>query len=904
MNNTINSSTMLKIKAITYRSSSMKLLVLLISFCFIHSLNLSAENKVIPNAELKTVNETYAKAIATRSQARQRLSVRRVIRSAEALLKKYATAPNRFELLDTLFKARKQFIKLDPAPENRKALIDVCRLLVQAPNKYAEQRFEADILLCQTEQARKGASPSERVGALRPFIDRYRNTSVEKRMLQLITVMTLELGNDALLFDLRAAIAERFWHDLEMVRFKRDKLGGQVMSAPFVANLKASDGSRVVFPMDRLGRSTLFFVWSKDAPDLDKRITAWNTLLGTKTGPKDPNFTYIRSPELFDVVSLNLDELPDAGESILRKKGVDWQALHLPGGRKSEIYKTYIRWDPMGLHVSPTGCAALLLPGSHSNDYPRRVWSYMEHNMDYLRQLQSIFSGEFLVIDPVATFDPTFPPELKANGANNAKPLTRSADSVPVEVLKEIQASFIAAPLSYQLTEKQLTENYQKAEKLCRKAIASHPKAPELWMVYNRLIISLMGQWRMSCDPSFLTLAAKEADTALALKSPISVQIVPRLCKARMNMRDPKQNQAKVIKAFVEACGGEEKAGTAVAAACYLALDAGNRALHTDYRRVLLDKHQNNPMVWTITAALLDRHHRHQIFYHPYHRGWSFGRRTARYHDSGTPQDAHRILETNFKTLSGKSLELPMKETKTWNIIYFAQKIDKDSKKRMADLCKKGSRPGFLEATQQIVEKRNNVNLWIAFLEDDTKEVETVMADNPFKKQTLLVPNGIRNPMVNRLGIFRHESANNMAIIRPDGSIALVCSGYRPGSINVINNSFELADEIEVDAELAKGNKDEALRLALLRAPATKNDSIKKKKSQGPSLVHLRNRAKAYIATRKWELALADVDSLVDRQMGYDARMAVESYDLRKALALQAIVHKRLNKGKKQEEKN
>ena len=148
---------------------------------------------------------------------------------------------------------------------------------------------------------------------------------------------------DALLFDLRQAIGERFWHDLDMINFKRDKLGGQVMAAPFQACLKSSEGVEYVFPQDRMGRSTLFFVWSKDTEDLDERIAKWNTLHGTKKGPQHPEVDYFLRPELFDVISLNLDDLPDAGASILKEKGVNWTALHLPGGRGNVLYKTYLR---------------------------------------------------------------------------------------------------------------------------------------------------------------------------------------------------------------------------------------------------------------------------------------------------------------------------------------------------------------------------------------------------------------------------------------------------------------------------------------------------------------------------------------------------------------------------------
>ena len=45
----------------------------------------------------------------------------------------------------------------------------------------------------------------------------------------------------------------------------------------------------------------------------------------------------------YQFVSFNLDELPDAGESMLRELGLNWPAIRLPDGRENPIYKTYVR---------------------------------------------------------------------------------------------------------------------------------------------------------------------------------------------------------------------------------------------------------------------------------------------------------------------------------------------------------------------------------------------------------------------------------------------------------------------------------------------------------------------------------------------------------------------------------
>jgi hypothetical protein len=834
------------------------------------------------------------------------MAIRRVLRSGESLLEANQDAPNRFQLLGSLYRAQQAILGLENSEENREGLLALCRKLAEAPNDYADIRFEAELLLSQTEQARKGVSPSQRAGALRSFITRYRDTSVEKKMLMIVTAMTLELGNDALLFDLQETIEERFWNDLEMLRFRRDKLGGQVMAAPFHARLTDSEGHEYVFPQDRLSRSTIFFVWSKDTEDIDERIAKWNTLTGNTEGPQaDLNYEVLNA-DLFDVISVNLDGLPDAGKSILRAKGLNWTALHLPGGRDSELYKTFFRADPMGLHVSPTGCAALLLPGSHPDDYPRRVRSYMQQDTYYLRQLTSLFSGEFLVVDPVADFNPAMPPELKAATPGNSKDdvINRTAECVPTNVLFEIQACFPPPPFSHDLAFTEAFKNYQKAEALCRKAIEDHNQAPDIWLVHNRLIASLMGQYRCSSSPSQLFMAGKAAAIANGLESPDAAKVVPRMCLARINLRHPDKDPADIIEKFVAACGGEDASAPAVAAAAYMALDVGNRALHEKYRRVLLDKHADNPAVWPVASALLDRFHLYQKFFHPYHRGWSFGRRAARYYKTGEPQDANRTLKGEFLTLDNKPIVLPGSDAAELNVLLFMPTPTEDQRQ-----SKRYKPWEDLHSLSQIAEARQpgEVKVW-NILYDKNAIPETQELDDATRQNMLILPNGIRNPMVQQCGLYQAHEQRSMVIVRRDGRIVNVVSGLswhgvRPS--NILQSTLEWADEAAVDAAIARGDMDAALDMALRHAPLVEDPDPKPKRhNAGPGQTHLRCRAKVYIAMKDWKKALPDVDLLVDRQRLFDAGMSVESQELLEALALQAMVHDRLGLNKEAGEIN
>ena len=64
-------------------------------------------------------------------------------------------------------------------------------------------------------------------------------------------------------------------------------------------------------------------------------------------------------PGQFEVFSFNVDELPDAGASTLKALGLNWTVMRLPGGKKSQAYRTYAVSDPVGVLVNAYGHALL-----------------------------------------------------------------------------------------------------------------------------------------------------------------------------------------------------------------------------------------------------------------------------------------------------------------------------------------------------------------------------------------------------------------------------------------------------------------------------------------------------------------------------------------------------------------
>ena len=507
----------------------------------------------------------------------------------------------------------------------------------------------------------------------------------------------------------------------------------------------------------------------------------------------------------------------------------------------------------------------------------------------YSSQLQSILAGEFLIMLSEGDFDPASPPEYKAIALGDAakqskfKKLPRTAASVPEDKLRAIQACFIDPPLRYRTPHGQVIANYEKADTLCRAAIKAHPKAPDLWIVRNRRITALMGLWKTRGDQKAFTTAVAEANAMVQSSYPPGCDVVARLCLARQALRAAGADPRAIIKNFIKAVGGQQASGPALTAASLLALDTGDRLLHDQYRRTFLDKHADDPTMWTATAFLLDRYHRYWLYHPPFTAGWTYGRRQGYFLAIGTPEDAKRTFKTELKTLDGKTVKIPESSGGKWTVISFVPTAAGN---------------GYLQRYAAFVSGRpfEDTNLIAAVLNDNADATRKLLKEKkkPDAFPTLLVPGGMLNPLVRKLGILAEDTRPNIVMIRPDGSIATALSGLTMSAQkgSVIQNVIELYDEKMVDDALARGDLDEAKRLAFAHAPveALSPEPKKKKKPVKISNPHLRSRAKVYRAMGDLKAAFADAEKAylsVNIQAGF---LCMRTVELEKTEALKATI--------------
>jgi tetratricopeptide (TPR) repeat protein len=869
--------------------------------CLIAPTVVAEEDAAIPTTEIAELQTQLGKANEATSSARKKLAIRRVIRACEGLLEKHSTASNRYEVLSVLFRSQQMQLGVDDSAMNRRALLDTCQQLATASNEYAAIRLDADLLLSQSTLAKQGADPKARANALKPLVDRYQDTEVEAKVIRIAMLMAIEFGDAGLIQHLRATIAERMPGNLEMINFQRDQLAGQVFGAPFVGRFEGSDGKAYRLPLDGMGKTTGLYFWSKEGDGLEQlKLLAdgWNQV---KANPE------LNAGIRYQFLSFNLDGLPDAGESLLREAGLDWPALHLPDGRENPVYKTYVRNDPKLLTATPSGYAAMVMSGA-TRVRPDRGWekSFQSRlarswsRQRYAMQLQSLLAGDFLVSDPSGGFNPVAPPEWKAvltADSQQAKKLVRSTNSVPVEKLNSIQACFTKPPMRYRLTQEQARANYEKAEALCRQAIQQHPDADDLWIVRNRRIVALMGLWKTDGKREHYDAALEEAKLAIDKGYPDGCDVIARFCIARQDLRDAKSELPGVIEQFVQADGDEPKSASVFAAASLLSLEIGERKLHKRYRRASLDKHADHPMLWDATAFLMDRYQRYWLYHPPFTAGWTYGRRMGHFLAIGTAEDAERSIQLELKTVDGESVRFSEDTEGKWSIIEFRPDAETNP---------------HLHRYGTFIKERpfKDVQLIAAVLSDDAAAARDALAkrleeqqkrrQGPDPFQTLLVPGGINHPIAQQLGILDEDTRPNIAVVRPDGSIAAFLSGLTMSSQhgNAIQNVLEWHDEKAVVDALARGDLDEAKRLAFAYAPVEQvapPDAPRHWKPKKLTVPHLRARAKVYVAMEDWEAAYTDAQAVyleVNKKAGW---LSMRTADLDEAEALRELIQSKLN---------
>ena len=576
--------------------------------------------------------------------------------------------------------------------------------------------------------------------------------------------------------------------------------------------------------------------------------------------------------------------MPDAGKSILDRLGVKCTALRLPGGRRNMAYQAYARMDPVAIFVNAQGHVSLQegqqapwpppsrARGKEAADPGPGLGKWLDDER-YVAQLRSLFTGDFLVVEAGASR------ATKGRQASVAAPLDGA--SIPEETLQAIQSCFLLPPLRYRLTREAEVDGYRKAERLCAAAVKQHPAAADCWKMRNRRIIALMGMWNVAREPRHLEEAVKEAKAVLATELPPGADVVARFCLAKDALRGGDADPETLLRDFIDAEGGGKAPATALAAAAVLAIEANAETLYQEYRQRLLSlSDEDYPELWPVLSFIRDRHHDYRLFWgNPGRWGYTREQRyKVRYVISGvgSPQENSRALVARFKGLDGQELRIPQDLAGKMTGIVFVEPPEEESDR---SIC--GSR--LKDFAGQF--SKQDVPVIVAFLSEDIDTVKSLVEYCGGSFRAAMVPGGLGNPLVRRLGILSADRMPNPFLLYGDGTIAWWVSGL---TYSVEMTSMEGAVSASIGINIEKVRTDrafEALKQGdFKRALLLLGERLPPKLAADPwTADRLQGCALAHMGLNNWQAALTAIDAAIaerKRASHYGARLSFGTVEM------------------------
>ena len=795
----------------------------------------------IPEKAITGLQEDLAEASEARSLTRKRLAYKRVVRDGLSLAKDSPDASNRWEVLGLALQGQKQLFALDDSRRNLDALIAICNDLLKAPDEYAERRLEADLLVMERELSAKDADVRERAVALEALIARYRDTPGEAKSLMLASQIAPKLEAFDLEIQILSTMQDRFADHHGVIEFRRKSLSAGRIEALFRGQFKRADGTELSFPVDRLGHPCLMVFWSAKTQGFEAALEQMNAHEEMYPGH-------------FDFYSINLDGLEDWGEGTLRSLGLDWTVMQLPGGRRHQAFRTYGLREPVCILTNAYGYTLLRPTENYRKDKDGKINPYLVEDVRvtpsrYVSQLQSLFIGDFLV----------------------------AGEDAPEGVPAEIADCFPQAPHRYRLTRAEALANYRKAVKLCTETLQHNLDAQALPWVKNRRLIGLLGMWKMTGEPKYLEEAVADAKAMLASPLPEGADLVARYCIAKSVLRSSRDKARELLTDLVETPATDK----ALAAATLLAIDANSKELHQHYRKQLLESRTVEPALWPVTTYLRDRFHTLDLMKVKLTRGER--RIRSRYGDFVSPR-AHAInhslepmnrpfQEIELQGVDGKAMSLPGNNPGKLTFLLFVEPPAEPG----ADfpvITKKNGEPTRDDTIRKVMDYamemqtrhiHKEIEVVAAFLGRDATQAKSIMEKNDWPFRTAVVPGGLDNPMVRRLGILSADKIPNVYIIRRDGTIAWHTSGYPYKSDYGYPFAIRLALKVHTEVcdselaynELAKGGFESARKIFSGPFLPEKDERYRWRAPR------FHGRAVAHFGLGDYEAALADIDEAI-----------------------------------------
>jgi hypothetical protein len=254
----------------------------------------------------------------------------------------------------------------------------------------------------------------------------------------------------------------------------------------------------------------------------------------------------------------------------------------------------------------------------------------------------------------------------------------------------------------------------------------------------------------------------------------------------------------------------------------------------------------------------------------------------------GSPEKANRVLVAELNDLDGRKVRIPGDLAGKMAGLVFVEPAGEASDRavcvrRLQDFAGQFS--------------SRDVPVIVAFLSEETEAVKSMIKACDGSFRAAMVPGGLANPLVRRLGILSADRIPNPFVLRSDGSIAWWISGL---TYPVNNTPMEMAVSASIGINIEKLRTDPAFQSLeqgdFQRAVSLLTERLPPKlDADAWTADRFQARALAYMGLNDWGSALSDIDAALSSREaasrhGRSLSIGEVEMHLAKATILQKLV--------------